>query len=495
MFGWLEKIRSEIKNLNLSITSYQKDTVIQSLPTIAYVNKAKKYIDKKQLDEAERLLHRALDISEQDALVYKYLGKIRERKNDFENAIKYYDKSAKLNANDKEIWLRLGMCQLNTKLLDEAIISFEKANKVSPMNTDVYTGWGMTLMRLKKYKNAKDKFVMATKINKYNYTAILLSAVMEVRLGEYEPAEMKLAFLTKIAPNESSTYEYANLMLVKSNYQEAELYANKSININPQMLPSYFILGEIYSTQKDIAKTEKVFRTAISNDLENSTLHFEWGKAYMRLLEFEKAHEQFAVALQEEPNFMEAKIGIALTSAYNGDFSILDEIEEKYSENVYVQEAMGFEKYSKGEYAESIDLFKKALKFDPQEYYNVLNIARAYRQLGDKTKTKEYFEKFTTENPQYLPALVEYSKWLMSLEDYADAQRKLRKAEKINEKNVEVLNLLFYCAYKLVKDNVCEYNIKEAISVANKIKNLGSFEYENEEKELEAILDNLQGNN
>ena len=156
---------------------------------------------------------------------------------------------------------------------------------------------------------------------------------------------------------------------------------------------------------------------------------------------------------------------------------------------------MGFEKYSKGEYAESIDLFKKALKFDPQEYYNVLNIARAYRQLGDKTKTKGYFEKFTTENPQYLPALVEYSKWLMSLEDYADAQRKLRKAEKINEKNVEVLNLLFYCAYKLVKDNVCEYNIKEAISVANKIKNLGSFEYENEEKELEAILDKLQGNN
>ena len=58
-----------------------------------------------------------------------------------------------------------------------------------------------------------------------------------------------------------------------------------------------------------------------------------------------------------------------------------------------------------------------------------------------------------------------------------------------------MLNLLFYCAYKLVKDNVCEYNIKEAISVANKIKNLGSFEYENEEKELEAILDKLQGNN
>ena len=59
MFGWLKKIREEIKKLNFSISSYQKDTVIQSLPTVAYVNKAKKFIDQKQLDEAERLLLRA----------------------------------------------------------------------------------------------------------------------------------------------------------------------------------------------------------------------------------------------------------------------------------------------------------------------------------------------------------------------------------------------------------------------------------------------------
>ena len=58
-----------------------------------------------------------------------------------------------------------------------------------------------------------------------------------------------------------------------------------------------------------------------------------------------------------------------------------------------------------------------------------------------------------------------------------------------------MLNLLFYCAYKLVKTNVCEYNIKEAISIADKTKNLGSFEHEKEENELKEILDSLQGNN
>lgn len=494
MFDWLKKIVSEIKNLNLSVNSYQKDTVIQSLPTVAYVNKAKKFIEKKQLIEAETLLKRATDISEQDPLVYKYLGKIKEKQGIFDSAVNFYEKSAKLNPNDKEIWLRLGMCLLNGRHSEEAVSSFEKANRVSPMNTDVYTGWGMALMRLKKYKQAKDKFVTAAKINKYNYTAILLSAVMEVRLGEYDSAEMKLQFLTKIAPNESSCYEYANLKLLRGNLQEAELYANNSINSNPQMLPSYFILGEIYSKQKDIAKTERTFRTAINNDLENSTLHYEWGKAYLRLFEFEKAHEQFVLALKEEPDFIEAQIGISLTSAYKGDFSGVDELDEKYGGDIYVQTALGLEKYACGQYNEAAELFKKVLRAAPAESYNYFNLAKAYKAAGNNQKAKECFEKFTSENPQYLEGFWEYSKWLVSLEDFAEAQRKLRKAEKIAPNNINVLNLLFYCAYKLVKDNVCEYNIKEAVSIAEKIKTSGTFDYENEEKELKNLLDNLQGN-
>jgi len=495
LFNWLKKIAAEIKNLNLSVTTYQKDSVIQSLPTIAYVNKARKFIDKKQLTEAETLLKRATDISENDPLVYKYLGKIKEKQGLFDSAAKFYEKSAKLNPNDKEIWLRHGMCLLNSKRLDDSITSFEKANKVCPVNTDIYTGWGMALMQQKKYKQAKDKFVTAAKINKYNYTAILLSAVMEVRLGEYEPAEMKLAFLTKIAPNESSCYEYANLKLIKGNLQEAELYANNSINSNPQMLPSYFILGEIYSRQKDIAKTERTFRTAINNDLENSTLHYEWGKAYLRLYEFDKAHEQFEAALNLENGFIEAKIGIALTSAYKGDFSQVDELYEKYSNDIYIQEARGLKKYSEGQFDEAADFFKKVLKADPLATYNYYNLAQTYAKKDNKTKAKECYEKFTTENPRYLNGFVTYAKWLADIGDYAEAKRKLSKAEKLSPNDIEVLNLLFYSSYKLVKDNICEYNVKEAILIAEKIKTSGNFEYAKEEKELKELLNSVQGKN
>lgn len=495
MSGWIKNVINKIKDLNGSVDLYKQESVIQSLPTVACVNQAKKLIEEKKYDEAKEILNNALDISSQDSRVYKYLGKISEINGKFAEAIKYYMSSVVINPQDKEIWLRLGMSQLSCNQVDEALKSFEKGNKVTPFNTDILTGWGMALMKQKKYALARDKFIDAAKVNKYNFSAILLSAIMEVRLCDYESAEMKLAFLAKVAPNESSNYEYANLKLLKADYKAAETYAKKAIEINRQMLPAYFVLGEVYSRDGDIINTERVFNSAISYDLENEVLYCKWGEAYIRFFEFKKANEKFAKALEFSPDYPEAKIGLALTKALGGDFTHVDELKERHGDNVYMQEAIGLQMWAKGKKEDAAEMFKKALRTDSRQSFNLLHLARLYEQLNNKTKTREYYEKFVVIHKEYLPALVEFSRWLISIGDIADAQRKLRKAERLDKNNIEVLNMLFFTSYRLVKDNVCEYNIKEAISLAQKIQSLGEFKYENEKAELEQILINIQGNN
>ena len=81
MFNKLKKIYDDIKNLNKSVNNYQNDTIIQSLPTVAYVNKAKKLIEAKDYKSATEVLLSAIDISDKDPLVYKYLGKKNLNKN------------------------------------------------------------------------------------------------------------------------------------------------------------------------------------------------------------------------------------------------------------------------------------------------------------------------------------------------------------------------------------------------------------------------------
>lgn len=495
MFSWVKNICENIKDLSFSVDKYKSDSIIQSLPTVACVNKAKKLIENNKFDEAEAILKKSLDISNQDDMTYKYLGKIYEFRGDFKQASEYYEQSAKLNPQDKEIWLRLGMCYLNCEKLEDALASFEKANKITPFNTDVQTGLGMVLMKQKKYALARDKFLSAIKISKYNFTAILLSAVMEVKLNEYDAAEMKLQFLAKVAPNEGSLYEYANLKLLKSDYAEAEKYAKKVLEINKQMLPAYLVLGEIYSTQKDLEKTEKIFEKAMFNQLDDPTLHFEWGRAYVRLFEFAKAKAQFEKALEQRNGFLGPKIGLALMKAYEQDFTVLNELKEKYGENVYIQEAIGLQWMSEGKVEDAVEMFKKALRTDKKQVYNYLHLVNCCKLLGNNCKIREYYEKFITETSEYTQGFIEYAKWLISISDFADASRKLRRAEKLDNENCEVLNLLFFTLYTLVKDNICEYNIKEAISIAEKAQVHGKFEYENEKHELENILIDIQGNN
>ena len=464
------------------------------MPNVAYVNQAKKMIEEKNYEQAQDLLYKALEVSKRDARAYKYLGKIAEYQTKYEDAVNYYEKSADINSQDKEIWLRLGMCLITVKRYENAIKAFEHADENTPMNTDVQTGWGMALMRLKKYAQARDKFLLASQISKYNYTAILLSAVMEVRLGEYDSAEMKLNFLTKVAPNESSFYEYANLKLIKSDYGDAEKYAQKSIECNKLMLPAYFVLGEVYSIQKEAALTDEIFCKALENDLDCENLRIEWGKACVRLFDFKKAKQNFEVALDKNPESENAKIGLALIFAYDNEFEKLAEVREKNQSNVYIQEAVGLELFSQGKLEESIDMFKKAFKTDPLQTYNLLNIARGYKCLNSDDKTREFYEKFVTENPKYKEGLIEYAKWLTDISDFADAKRKLQKAENIDNCDCEILNLLFYSMYRLVKENISEYNVKEAISVAEKIRTLGGdFNYEPEKQDLEVMLNNIQG--
>ena len=188
MFNRFKKIREYIKNLNLSIDKYKNDTIVQSLPSKAFVNRAKKSIDCGNFKEAESILNEALELPQEDALVYKYLGICAERTGRFDDAMRAYKKSANINPQDKEIWSKLGFSQIQCKLFEDAEKAFENANKINPSNTDTFAGWGMALMKQKQYANAHEKFVEAVRLNKYNFMAMLLDAIMEIRLERYEDA-------------------------------------------------------------------------------------------------------------------------------------------------------------------------------------------------------------------------------------------------------------------------------------------------------------------
>ena len=62
MSDWLKNIIEKVKDLSSSIDKYREETVIQSLPSYTFVNRAKALIEKGQYKQAEEVLHKALEL-------------------------------------------------------------------------------------------------------------------------------------------------------------------------------------------------------------------------------------------------------------------------------------------------------------------------------------------------------------------------------------------------------------------------------------------------
>ena len=177
-----------------------------------------------------------------------------------------------------------------------------------------------------------------------------------------------------------------------------------------------------------------------------------------------------------------------------GNKENIEEWLKNEEENPLALRAMGMISCLESDYKKGITYFKSALKNEPSEVINNYYIAKAYIHLGDTLNAKEYFETSIKTNPNHLKSYLDYSKFLISLDDYADANRKLRKVLKFDENNLEVLNMLFFVNYNLVKDSICEYNIKETLGFGEKIKAIDEniFKYPDKFAELLEILNKLQ---
>ena len=490
MFDKLKKIIEKIMHISASLDKYEKDSVVQAMPSLAFVNRAKKCIENNDFQKAEQILNEALALPQEDALVHKYLGIIYERTGRLSEAVNAYKKSANLNNNDKEIWRLLGFSLVNSGKNEEAEESFENANKINPMNTDVFAGWGMALMKQKRYNEAHEKFLEAVKINKYNFMALLLAAIMEIRTGQYNEAETKLSFLANVCPNETNNYEYANLKYIKQDWDNAIHYAKKALEFNQNMLPAYLLLGKLYVIKGQKEKSLQMYEEAFKRELLTTHLFFDWGVTLQIYNEFEAAKEKFEKSEELSKGDNETRAGIALSLAGLGDIdeakNIINSISNLDDSNYVYAKAIAIIAFKDGNWQDTIDICKKIKErifFDTSlNYY----IACAYEQQNDINNAKEYFEKSLVENPADIKNYIQYSQFFIKNNEIESAQRKLRRALKLKDDNIEILNLLFHVSYILVKQNNCEYNVRETLSIGDKIISIdeNGFKYTDEYTEL-----------
>lgn len=492
---FLNNVVEDVRELDTEINEYKKISKNPYLPSIAYVNWAIHLAEIGEFEEAEKKLTSSSMMAHQTPEVYINLGLLKTKEGKFETALKYYSKAIRLDNRNARAYCFLANTLTELRDFKEADKKFKYAQKLDPNNSEIYVNWGISLIRQHNFLLAKEKFQHACKLNVSNYTALYFWGIVELELEEFEKAKDKFQMILSVIPNHRDALYYMAYLNFKDGlHQESLDFAMKALEFNQQKIELYMLIAENYM---HLNKQESCF-DYYNKGNEKCTVnhHFlnSWGIALIKFGFFEEAKTKL---LQSVELYPENESGFAYlgTADYNlGNYSASIDFYQKAlsinPKNITVLGYLGQIYFENKDYKKSIEHFELILKYSAKSTDNYLKIANAYYLLNDFSKSNEYYKKAIEYCPNDKYSYIDFARFLIAQKDYKQALAKVKKAYKIDENNLDCLNILFDLYFILAKENLSDYNVKEAINIAEKIEQNypDSFRYKEEKEELQSKL-------
>jgi len=160
----------------------------------------------------------------------------------------------------------------------------------------------------------------------------------------------------------------------EENYQLAQEYLQKALEIKPEYSLAYVSLGELYMDQGQFGKAIEYFKKAISLRPNYAASYHNLGFSYHNLGKVKEAEENYQQAIAIYPKYYQSHKNLAV---------------------LYL---------SQQRHDEAMVKFYRALELQKNDYESYFGLGLSYLYQGEKTLAKEYFQKALKINPGFAPA-------------------------------------------------------------------------------------------
>lgn len=210
--------------------------------------------------------HTSLANDTPDILLEK--GKLSLYKNNYQNAISFFNKAIDLEATSYESYYYRGLTYLYLNEFEKSIEDFTNSIKYKPDYPDSYNNRGLAYSYMEQYPEALADFDKAI---------------------ELDP-KFSEAFM-----NRGSFYLYAeNFINARKDFEMAE----KLKSTNPEL---YFLRGRLNYTESKFKDAIQDFSKAIKLGMNNQKIYYNRANAYVRNNEHKKAVADYTKALEFDP--------------------------------------------------------------------------------------------------------------------------------------------------------------------------------------------------
>jgi tetratricopeptide (TPR) repeat protein len=385
-----KKIQEKESTRNIKDTTSDKSTTLSSLSSaiLSSIPGVAKSTDDKRIPQPESSVSGTgvEDFALFD--LYKKLGDAYAIVRDFNNAIDNFNKI--ISATD----------QNNKQFLIETYRS----------RSNAYYSLGL-------YDEAISDLKKILQLNNDDHTALNYLIDYADKLGRLQEAIDFIEKEAKISKDNAGIYtEIGNKFLAAKNYENARLFYNKTLEINPNDTNAYRNLGMVEEAGEHLDEAMKFYTRALELSLgqneKPATNYNDIGNIYFAKNDFENARAQYDNAISHDPEFYYAYYNLGyLTERLN-----------------QTDEAIGY--------------YNKALQINPKYDDALLGLTRIYLGRNDYEHTKESFLRMSKTSPTVEMYYYRLGSIEESFERWDEAINSYKDSIKANPNFIDALNNL-----------------------------------------------------
>jgi len=248
------------------------------------------------------------------ALKYYNLGVEAADRDDLDEAIRNWRRSAEINPSDPDTRYNLGMALLEKKEYGEAEENLKAAAGIDSDDYRLQYGLGKALEMQGKYSQAKKAYRYSISLKSNFHPPYSGLGAIALKQELYSTAEKYASDALRYAPHDAR----ANLVLAEAYYMQQNYSAAYAQLISMRAWlsaePDYLLLlGKVMNSRHMYADAIQTLITAREAGKSGSDLYLNLGTAYYETGDFKNAHENYRLAIYRDEQNVQAWTGLART--------------------------------------------------------------------------------------------------------------------------------------------------------------------------------------
>ena len=278
---------------------------------------------------------------------------------------------------------QLGMYNMKMGLYDHAIAEFQEVLKLNPAHGAAHCQMG-AVYRLKNMLNeSADAYQHALTVpitgNSYGVANLCLGMIYSSQ-GKFQVAEQYAEKAVELMPEVANSYcELGNVYTRRGKFDLAIAQYQKALQLDQDLAEAYHGLGYIRLKRKQAEKALEAYLEAVTREPYNQAFHYNLATVYRRLNRMKEARGQMRY-------FQETK-------AYQDTIQRQRKESQKDPKNVLLHAQLAETHLSVSNIDEAIEAYQTAITLQPSFVIGHSNLGTIYTQQGEFEKAIDAFQK------------------------------------------------------------------------------------------------------